>query len=188
MQWRNTPTRFGAAAQLFHWGMFVALAVQLIVGQIMDGFAKGTAQRDTAFAVHGTLGVLVFAFMLARLAWRIVDGVPVPVGPAWQRRAATLLHGVLYLLIVALPITGYLTYSAQGHPTAFFAWELPPAVAPDRALAKTFENIHSLLGDALMVVVALHAAAALWHHFFMRDDTLRRMLRGRSADGARRGG
>ena len=183
---RNGMTaRYGPFAQLLHWGMFVLIVAQWIDGKVMDDLPKQGTLRDFAFDSHETLGVALLLLIFLRIWWRMAHPVPMLDGATWQRHAARLAHVLLYGLLIALPVSGYLTFSAQGHPTSFFGWEIPAALAKDRATARTLKGIHELLGDALVVVVALHAAAALWHHWIVRDDTLRRMLpRRRSADPA----
>ena len=179
-----TPlNRFPPLAQFLHWGMFVLLIVQWIDGKVMDGLPKPGALRPFAFDMHETIGVLVLLLVFVRLSWKIAHPVAAGPGPAWQQRAAAFTQWLLYAIMIALPVTGYLTFSAQGHPTTFFGLDLPAALARDRATARSLKNVHELLSDALLIVVALHAAAALWHHFVARDDTLRRMLPQRSASG-----
>jgi len=176
-------TRFSPLAQFLHWGMFVLLIVQWIDGKVMDDLPKQGALRGFAFDAHETIGVLVLLLVFVRLSWKIGHPVAAGTGPVWQQRAATVTQWLLYAIMVALPVTGYLTFSAQGHPTTFFGFDIPAALARDRATARSLKNVHELLSDALLVVVALHAAAALWHHFVVRDDTLRRMLPERGASG-----
>ena len=126
---------------------------------------------------------MLLLLIFVRIAWRTTHPAPPLDGAAWQRAAARVAHVVLYVLLVALPITGYLAWSARGNGTAFFGWEIPAAIAKDRATARALNNVHEVLADALLVVVALHAAAALWHHVVVRDDTLRRMLPQRRSAG-----
>jgi len=176
--------RYGAVAQVLHWGVFVLLALQLFVGEVMDGLPRNGTLREFAFDSHETLGLALLFVVFARLSWRMAHPVPALAGPAWQRHAATLTHALLYVLVVALPVTGYFLIGAQGHGAAFFGWEIPVPIARDRSMAKLLENIHGAFADALMIVVALHAAAAFWHHFVARDETLRRMLPARWFGGA----
>ncbi len=178
------PVRYDPVAQALHWGMFLLVTVQWIDGKIMDDLARGGTPRALAFGTHESLGLLILILVIGRAFWRAAHPPPPLEGPAWQRYVARLAHALLYLLLIALPVTGYLTFSAQGHATTFFGLvDIPAALARDRATARSLQGIHELLGDALLIVVALHAIAALWHHVFLRDETLRRMLPRRAQDG-----
>ena len=93
-----------------------------------------------------------------------------------SRYAAGLVHGLLYAFMLGMPLVGWLVLSASGKPVPFFFFELPSLVAPDESLADQAENLHEAVGQAGYFLIALHAAAALFHHYVRRDDTLRRML------------
>ncbi|MFD2378578.1 cytochrome b [Ottowia pentelensis] len=86
------------------------------------------------------------------------------------------MHWALYGFLIVMPLLGWLTLSAKGQPIPFFGLELPALMGPDRATAKNLEGIHELIGNLGFFLIGLHAVAALWHHYFMRDDTLERML------------
>jgi cytochrome b561 len=183
MQLRNTRERYGAVTKLFHWGMFALIALQLAGGEVMDELPKRSAIRGFAFDAHETLGIVLLALLALRLWWKIANPAPPVVGPAWQRALANAVHVLLYALLVAIPVAGYVTVCAKGHAPAFFAWDLPALVGKDEALAKAAKAIHETLANVLIVVVAAHAAAALWHHLVARDAVLRRMLPGRRGNG-----
>src|SRR5690606_2696201 len=119
-----------------------------------------------------------------RLPARWLSGpapVITPPIPAWQARASAGVHAALYLFMLGMPLLGWLTVSAKGHPVPlFFRLELPALIAPDKGLGHRLEDIHEMIGTLGYVAIGLHAAAALVHHYGRRDDTLRRMLpRGR---------
>jgi cytochrome b561 len=131
--------------------------------------------------VHVVLGTLVLGFAAARLLWRLVNPRPaLPAGtPDWRRLAARLVHLALYGVMLLLPTTGLLTaWLAGKEVSVFWIWVVPPLLGPDRALSHTFKEMHEPLGNVLLVLVGLHVAAALWHHFIWRDGVLRQMLRG----------
>jgi cytochrome b561 len=103
-----------------------------------------------------------------------------PQVPRWQRQLAGLMHALLYVFLVVMPVLGWLTLSASGKVIPFFGLELPPLIAPDKAFASSVKEIHETIGTIGYYLIGLHAAAALYHHYFVRDDTLRRMLPERS--------
>jgi cytochrome b561 len=170
------PATYGAIARLLHWTMFALIAVQVVGGLAIEWFPRASDGRVFMLSTHTTLGIVAFLLVLARIARRLAErGLP-PEGPLWQRRLASAAHGPLYALMVAVPLVGYLLADARGRGIPFFGLDMPEWIATDRNLAHTLEDVHSTLAWVLVGVVALHAAAALWHHFVLKDDTLRRML------------
>ncbi|HEX7890686.1 MAG TPA: cytochrome b [Ramlibacter sp.] len=179
----NTPGRYGALAILLHWGMagllLVLVALGLYMGSLPDtGFDR---VKITLILVHKALGLLALWIVLLRLAWRVGNVLPrlVEGTPMWQQVAARFVHLCLYALMLALPLTGWLMSSAGGYPVSFFGWfELPDFVPRNEAMFRIWINVHHWLAYALMLLVALHMAAALQHHWVDRDDTLLRMWHG----------
>jgi cytochrome b561 len=183
MQWRNSEDRYGTVAQFLHWAMFAVIVLQLIGGQVMDELPKKTAIRGFAYDAHETLGFVLLGLVFLRLAWKIANPAPADNGPTWQRLAARAAHGLLYALLVAIPVVGYVLVVAKGHDAAFFAWDVPSLLGKDEPLGKLAEDAHEWLANLLIALVALHAGAALWHHLVARDGVLRRMLPRRRSDG-----
>jgi len=176
MQWRNSEERYGAVAQFLHWGMFAVIALQLIAGELMDELPKPSAIRGLAYDAHETLGLVLLGLVFLRIAWKIANPAPADGGAAWQKLAARMAHGLMYALLVAIPVVGYVTVVAKGHHAAFFAWDVPSLFAKDAPLGKLAEDAHGWLANLLIAIVAAHAGAALWHHLIARDGVLRRML------------
>ena len=106
--------------------------------------------------------------------WRASTRSPeiVPAPPAWQERVAKLAHVALYALMITLPMLGWLALSAEGRPITLAGVPLPMPIGPDKEWVKPLEKIHEIVGQAGYALVGLHAAAALWHHHVMRDNTL----------------
>jgi len=174
------PTPYGAIARLLHWTMFALITVQVVGGLAIEWFPRASAGRTFVLEWHMTLGIVALLLALARFFRRLAEReVPVE-GPAWQRRLATVAHAVLYALMVAVPVVGYALADARGRGIPFFGLAMPEWIATDRNLAHTLEDLHSTLAWVLVGVVAVHAAAALYHHFVRHDDTLRRMLPSRA--------
>jgi cytochrome b561 len=170
------PTPYGAIARLLHWAMFALITVQVVGGLAIEWFPRASAGRAFVLEWHMTLGIVALLLALARVFRRLAErGVPVE-GPAWQQRLASIAHAALYALRVAVPLVGYALADARGRGIPFFGLAMPEWIATDRDLAHTLEDVHSTLAWVLVGVVAVHAAAALYHHFVRRDDTLRRML------------
>jgi cytochrome b561 len=182
---------WNAGAKAFHWIMAVLVLGELLYGlrnYTLDMYDPGDGGwYARTIAIHKSVGLVVFALAVLRLAWRAVNGRPPFAAsmPAWQRLAARLSHGFLYAAVLVQPILGYLQSAAFGTRTAFFGLFVLPNLVPaawqrpaSRVLWRVTQDAHSLLGLALGIVVTVHIAAALKHHYVDRDPTLKRMLPG----------
>ena len=144
-------------------------------------FERGTPLRTGVKEMHYVLGVTILLMTLARLAHRFgrTRHAPeiTPPLPAPQALAATAMHGLLYAVLIALPVMGWLTVSALGDPMPIaFGLEIPALIAPNEELGEWLEEQHSFVGDVLYLLIIGHAVAALAHHYLRRDTTLIRML------------
>lgn len=175
---RNTDARWGSVAQAFHWLIAALIVAQGAIGLTMVELGT-TPTKVRVFALHKSIGLTVLALVLLRLAWRLTQRAPreVPM-PAWQRAAARLSHFLLYVLILALPFSGWLFNSAANFPLEWFGlFHVPGLTRGLDPVLKAFAlRAHVVLFWVLVAVVAIHVAAALWHHYRQRDDVLRRML------------
>jgi cytochrome b561 len=176
IQWRNTGERYGSVAQFLHWTIFALIALQFISAQLVDVFPRASAERGMVIGVHESLGLAALALVLIRVSWRMVNPALPGHGPVWQQRLARAAHVGLYVLMVAVPVAGYVAGAARGHDLALFGFTLPELIGRDRTLARTAIGVHEVLAWTLLALVAMHAAAAAWHHFIAGDTTLRRML------------
>lgn len=132
---------------------------------------------------HKWVGMTILALAALRTAWRLTHPAPrlLPMA-AWQRRTAHAFHGLLYLLMFALPVSGWAYSNATGYPIVYLGLlRLPNLLSRNKELATKLVTVHEALGWTLFAILVLHILAALKHHFVDRDDTLRRMLRWRSA-------
>lgn len=160
-----------------HWLTLLLLVAVYALIELRGIFPKGSEVRDVMKTWHDMLGLTVFALVLLRLALRAAFAAPpiVPAPPPWQQRLAAAMHVALYAFLIVMPLLGWLTLSAKGNVVPFYGLELPRLLAPDKPLGRNLEDIHETIGDIGYFLIGLHAAAALWHHYVMRDDTLRRM-------------
>lgn len=174
---RNTAVRYGFVAQGLHWVIVGLLILQVTLGKIADDLPLGL-ERLIMMARHKSVGVTILVLAAIRLAWRLFDPPPPPPPmPAWQRVAARLSHGAFYVLLFALPLTGWLMSSASNYPVSWFGLvQLPDLVAPDEGLEHLLEDVHETLVKVLVVLAIVHVLAALKHQFIDRDGLLWRML------------
>jgi cytochrome b561 len=179
---RNSRTEWGIVSQSVHWLTVLLVFATVGVALIMVEMPLGVRKLEL-YALHKSVGVLILGLTVARLAWRLSSPRPVALGPsrAYERVLAHGVHIAFYIVLIALPLTGWLMSSAANFSVNVFGlFTLPDLVAPDKALEQTFKAVHTWLGWGLAGLLALHVAGALKHHFFLRNDTLRRMLPGRS--------
>jgi len=163
--------------KLMHWLVFLLVAAQYAVGEFMPHIGR-KAQDVGLIALHFSLGSAVMVAIVVALAWRIIHPVPQTSEiPRWQQIVATLTHWVLYLLIFVMTILGWAATNFRGWPVNLFGVIPLPALANkgDR-WAHTAGDIHTLLVNVLLALVAVHVLAALYHHFIARDRVLKRML------------
>jgi cytochrome b561 len=183
MTFRNSAERWGAVSQLFHWIIVVLILVIAYLGLTMTGLPNGPRKIDV-YALHKSIGLTILALVALRLLWRLYAGAPAPIAatPAWQRRVASITHFGLYLLLFAMPLSGWLFNSAAGYPLQWFKlFNLPAIAGRDEELKALAETAHSTMFWILVALVLAHAAAAFYHHLFQNDDTLKRMLPRRRA-------
>jgi cytochrome b561 len=170
-------------AVTLHW----ITAVLIVAGFAIGLYAvdlKLSPTKLRLYSWHKWIGVTVFWLAIARLAWRWkFPAPPLPMTmPRWERLVARGTHAAIYVLLLVLPVSGWIMSSASGVPVVYFGvWQLPDLVAKDKALADVLKLVHYGLNKTLLTLVVLHVAAALKHHFVDRDSVLRRMLSWRAA-------
>ena len=163
--------------KILHWLVFVLVAAQYAVGEFMPHIGRN-AQDTGLIAWHFSLGAAVLVAIVAALAWRIVHPVPQSDEiPLWQQRLATLTHWILYLLILTMAVLGWAATNYRGWDVKLFGIiPLPALAAKGDRWAHTAGDIHTLLVNVLLALVAVHVLAALYHHVIARDRVLKRML------------
>ncbi|HEY0182299.1 MAG TPA: cytochrome b/b6 domain-containing protein [Rhodopila sp.] len=173
--------RYSAAARLLHWLTALLIAVQIPVGIVMSyrGNVLDLWNRttDLLYSSHKSLGFILLVLVLIRLLARAIVRPPPPESglPRWQMRAAAASHAGLYLLLVAVPMLGWFGVSLFPALEVFGVIALPAITGPDRAASDTVFSLHAAAAFVLLALVALHVAAALYHHLIRRDGVLRRM-------------
>ena len=178
----GTPTRYGTVAMTLHWLIGLSIIGLLIVGTYMHDLPNTDPNKFALYQLHKSFGISVLTLTVIRIVWRLMNPVPpLPAGmPAWQRWGAHISHVGLYVLMLAIPLSGWAMVSSStlGIPTLLFgAVELPslPITASEDS-HEFFKEMHDLLGKLMIGLLLLHVAAALKHHFVDRDTVFRRML------------
>jgi len=158
--------------------MLVLLVAVYACIELRELFPKGSDPREALKFWHYMLGLSVLVLVWLRLAVHMIGQLPriEPEPASWQKLLAKLMHVALYALMIGMPLAGWLILSAEGEPAPFFGLVLPALVGESEDLAEVAEEIHETAGVVGYWLIGLHAAAALFHHYVVRDDTLRRML------------
>jgi cytochrome b561 len=169
--------RYTPAAVVLHWLIAAIVLGQFALGWLMQEIPKQPqGPRLEAFNLHKSIGLLVFALMLARTAWRLGHPPPgLPAMPPWQARVAHATHLLFYAALVALPVTGYLGSLFSGYPVKFFGLTLPAWIGKNAELKEWMSAAHFSLTWVLATGFALHMAGVAKHALLDRDGLLRRM-------------
>lgn len=174
-----TPVRYTQTAIALHWLIAVLIVGGFALGWVMTDIPGFTPAKLKYYSWHKWIGVTVFALALMRLLWRATHAAPALPGatPAWQRAASHGVHMLLYALMLAIPVTGYLYSSASNIPVVYLGVvPLPRLIDPDPVLKETLKTLHVTLNYILLALVSLHVLAALKHQVLDRDGLLSRML------------
>lgn len=175
----NTSQQWGWLAKTFHWIIFLLILSAWVAVESHEGHPKGSAERAQWMLLHKSLGVCVLFLVWLRLGWRLSNTGPAPEKASrWQLLGANAVHWLLYGLMIVMPLSGFLASQFSGRILSFFgAFDIPVFLAENKPLATQLMDLHKdILWPLLLLFVAAHVAAALWHHFVSRDRTLKRML------------
>lgn len=167
-------------AKALHWGMALLVIGLWFVGLSLEALPKGDF-RGQVIGLHKSVGVVVLMLVVVRLAWRATHRTPdLPATMApWERLGARLGHMGLYALMVVIPVDGILLSQTGGRAVSVLGWTLPTVIGKSEFMHEVFEEAHEAMAWVLAALIVVHVAAALKHHFIVKDDVLRRMLPGR---------
>lgn len=171
--------RYTTTAMIFHWLVAVLIIGAFTMGLVMTDIPGITPTKLKYYSWHKWAGITILALATLRLLWRLTHPAPPypATMPGWQRSAANGLHSLLYVLMFAVPLSGYLYTLSAGIPVVYFGlFELPVIIDANPALKPVLKAVHYWLNMTLAACVALHVAAALKHQLIDRDGVLKRML------------
>lgn len=174
----DNTLRYNKLAIYLHWLMLFLLIAVYATIELREIFPKGSDPRKAMKMWHFMLGLSVLCLVIVRIANRFSSSTPaiVPTPPAWQEKLAKLFHSALYLFMIVMPLAGWMILSAEGKVIPFFGLELPALIGLNKNLAETIQEIHETIGTAGYFLIGIHAMAAIYHHHFVKDNTVKRML------------
>ena len=161
-----------------HWLMLLLIVAVYACILLTDSYPKGSDTRALLKTWHFMLGLTVFVLVGVRLTVNLVSPTPIIEPPIarWQDITGKSVQTMLYALMFCMPLLGWLALSAAGKPILFYGWQLPALISQNKDLSETIKSIHEAGATSIYFLVGIHAIAALYHHYFLRDNTLRRML------------
>jgi cytochrome b561 len=169
---------YSPVAKFLHWSVAVCVLITIPVAFAMNYLASG-GFADFLYNFHKSLGILILVLMIARISNRLVHGAPEPYPglEKWERSVSSAVHGLLYVLLVAMPVVGWAANSAYGAPTPFFGlFNLPPILPKNEPLSDTLFTLHRYTGWLVATLAALHIGGGLKHFIIQHDGVLQRML------------
>ena len=173
--------RYTRLSIFFHWLIAILIVAAFALGSVMTDM-KISPTKLQYYSWHKWLGVTILGLVALRLLTRLFSGAPAHLDrlKKWEKQVANGTHALLYLLMFAVPLSGYFYTSAAGFPVVYLGlFELPTIIGPNPELKPLLKVLHEMLTTVILVVVGLHVAAALKHHFIDKDGTMQRMLPGK---------
>ena len=173
-------SRYSSLSITLHWAMLFLLIAVYACMELRGYYPKGSDFREGLEMWHFMFGLAVLLLVLIRVVARVTGGTPpiTPDPPEWQTLIAKSTHLALYAFMIAMPIAGWVILSASGKTIPFYGLDLPALVGPNKALAEQVKELHETVATIGYFLVGLHAVAALFHRYIVKDDTLRRMMPG----------
>lgn len=174
---KKSPERYNALAIGFHWLLAFGIIGMLLFGLYLDEL-HNAPNKGQLVGLHKSIGVTILLLAFLRLMWRFTSPVPMLPSsmPLWQKGVAHASHTLLYLMMFIMPLSGWIASDAAGHHPSLFGLPLPVLVQPSRDLQHMVWPVHAIGANVLWGLLALHVAAALYHHVVKGDNVLTRML------------
>jgi cytochrome b561 len=179
---RATPAHYSTPARIIHWLTAFIVVIAFIYGPGGREERIYSVARDSERQLHETLGVCVLVLSLLRILWAAIDRRPAaPAAAPWMNVASRAVQGTLYVLLFAVPLSAVAGAWLEAHPvTLLWGIAIAPPIAESHAVGATIAELHGWLGDAILWLAGLHAAAALFHHYVLKDSVLASMLPARN--------
>src|SRR6056300_2022226 len=169
----NNNHTYGLVSIFFHWLMALILIVNFILGLNLE---YNFQYYYEVLMLHNSLGILIFLLAIFRVCWRWINIRPEPLSSKKILiKLATFIHILFYVIFFVMPLSGYLLTNLQGDIVNFFGTHLPEILERNRDIKRVVHSIHDLLGNVILAMLALHVVGALYHHYWLKDNTLKRI-------------
>lgn len=177
MSLKNSAAQYGSVSKFFHWLIFILvfLMIAIVFLAVSGLFSKPIVGE--LFDIHKVTGLVILILVILRLLWALSNQWPQINRPSWEIYLARFVHAILYLLLLAMPIVGWIGVTAAGFPPEIFGYKLFfPGITENKALADSLLDAHVVMAWILIILLGLHIVASFKHHFIHKDDILKRML------------
>jgi cytochrome b561 len=177
---KNTTNEFGSVSKWLHWFAAIGIIVLFWIGLEQAGMERGP-EKMAVRATHASAALIVFVLMTLKLIWRLMNETPAhPENmPGWQRLSSTLVHWGIYIAVFVQLISGAMTVGTDGTPLPFFGlFSVPLPIAENGEGHEFWEGIHESAWIAVAAILVIHILGALYNHFIVKNDVLRRMTTG----------
>ena len=184
MHIKNTEKEYGIISKTLHWLVLVVFFTLLTIAAISGELPRGDPEKQELVLLHASFGLLMLFVLTARLLWRWSNVTParMPHIPTWQHVLSRAVHYGLYLLLIAQAVSGMARFATAGYEVPFFGlFEVAFPMDKDEAMNELVGTLHGIFPILVLALLGLHILAALYHHFKLKDDTLRRMTFGMKA-------
>ena len=181
MEFKNTENSFGIVTRLFHWVMALMIIGIIAVGLYMSDLDP-SPEAFKLYGLHKAFGIIILGLAVLRVCWTLTNKTPELLGleKPIEKKFAKAAHGLLYLCMFIMPLSGWAMSSAFGYPVSVFdVVTLPPLIEKNKELGEIIEEVHEYVGFGLIGLIVAHAGAALMHHIVKKDRTLVRMFKGK---------
>ncbi|QEY51254.1 cytochrome b [Legionella longbeachae] len=174
---RNSLKSFGTITKLLHWLIFILISLQFYL--VWISVPSNPSNQTFYIMLHKSIGMIILLLGLFFIIWHLIDIKPLPpkIQPHWQSITAKIVHYMLFILLLAMPIVGYLLVCANGRIVNFFGWfNLPSLISKNKHIGDIMFSLHEKLGYLILILVGIHFLAALYHQLIVKDNVLKRML------------
>ena len=175
----NLPIRYHWVQRLVHWLMAIVIIAALAIGLYCSYLVPGSAERQFLLDIHKSLGMTALVLIVLRIPLRAMLGEPrrTIAPPRHERLASHMVHGTLYLLMAAMPVSGYITSASEGRSLPWFGlFNWPNLLPENRHTGRLLATVHHYGAYVFFAALSLHLAAVVWHHIVKRDEVLSRMI------------
>ena len=177
MKFRNTTERYGAFHQLLHWLIGLGMIGMVFFGLVMEDIAP-EGNKYAYYGLHKSIGITILILVAIRLFWRFTNPIPhLPAGMTkWQILLAHGVHLGLYVVMIGMPLSGWMMSSGGGHPVSLWGIPMPSLIEKDKTIGHFFHEAHEIGGWVVLALVGLHVVGAIFHQFVLKDGLMMRML------------